>query len=497
MFMIVQNNAVFSRTNTCRTTKRLLSFYINGRLCNKDVINTENSNGTWPEIPSKYLKNNLDSKNLFNKKSDHFDYANLGHDVCGKVIESKQDLNSSQNINKTRRYNYLTVVLEHLDMYATPSSLSYFWSFGSLAGVFLVIQIITGIILVMHYKPSSLGAFVSVLHLMNDVESGWLMRYTHANGASFFFFMLYAHIARGLYYGSFMTPRNWLWISGICLFFLAMGTGFIGYVLPWGQMSYWGATVITNLISAIPYIGRPVVTWVWGNFFIGDSTLNRFFSLHYLLPFIVLVVMFVHLYLLHSAGSDNPLGLPTEDEFDKIPFYFFFYLKDLVAFFCIVTIYLYFIFFSPNALGHSDNYILANELVTPAHIVPEWYFLPFYAILRAIPDKLGGIIAMVAAIYMQVLHTTMCVFERLLLETDYKRPMSMLIVNEFYYWCFVGNFIFLGFIGSRPVETPYLELGQASTVFFFLYWVIAPLLYAVENQYMSWMDGSLSLSKKN
>ena len=389
---------------------------------------------------------------------------------------------SANQLNRNRRHTFLSMIFEHLVYYPTPSALSYLWGFGSLAGIFLCTQIVTGIILVMHYKPSTMDAFSGVAHLMYDVPSGWLLRYLHANGASMFFVIVYLHIGRGLYYGSFMTPRNWLWITGIVLFFLMMGTGFIGYVLPWGQMSFWGATVITNLVSAIPFIGERVVYWIWGNFSIGDATLNRFFSLHYLLPFILLVVVIVHLYLLHNAGSNNPTGLPTRTDLTKLPFYPFFYLKDVFGFLVFCLLYLYLVFFDPNLLGHADNYIEANPMVTPPHIVPEWYFLPFYAILRAIPNKFGGVIAMVAAILMGIFQATMQTFERWLPDVEYKRSLYFLPLSSGLFWIFIGNFFLLGFIGGRPVETPYFEVGQISTIFFFLYWFIAPLLYAAEQQ---------------
>jgi ubiquinol-cytochrome c reductase cytochrome b subunit len=270
------------------------------------------------------------------------------------------------------------------------------WSFGSTAGLCLVMQIISGIFLAMHYTPHIDFAFSSVEHIMRDVNNGWLIRYVHANGASMFFIVIYCHIFRGLYYGSYMYPRSILWVSGVIIFLLMMATAFMGYVLPWGQMSFWGATVITNLFSAIPLVGFSIVEWLWGGFSVDNATLNRFYSLHYLMPFLIAALTLVHLTLLHQHGSNNPLGINTN--VDTISFYPYFYVKDAFSFLILLTIFSFFVFFYPNALGHPDNYIPANPLVTPPHIVPEWYFLPFYAILRSIPDKLGGVVAMISAI---------------------------------------------------------------------------------------------------
>lgn len=388
-----------------------------------------------------------------------------------------------KQLQTLRKHNTFSIIFEHLCYYPTPSSLSYIWGLGFTAGLFLVIQIITGIILVMHYKPSSLYAFSSIAHLMYDVPSGWLIRYLHANGGSVFFILIYLHIGRGVYHGSFITPRNWIWVSGIIIFFLAICTAFIGYVLPWGQISFWGGTVITNIVSSIPLVGTRIVLWVWGNYAIADSTLNRFFSLHYLLPFILLVVVIVHLYLLHIPGSNAPTGLITPIEIIKLPFYPFFLLKDIVGFLAVIVFFIYLVFFDPNLLGHTDNYIIANPIVTPTHIVPEWYFLPFYAVLRAIPNKFMGVVFIVGAILVNLFHVTIIIFERLLPDASLRRSISGLFFSRNLFWFFISNFLLLGFIGGRPVETPYFELGQLSTFFFFLYWFIAPLLYAIELQY--------------
>ena len=267
-----------------------------------------------------------------------------------------------------------------------PKNLSYWWNFGSIAGIALVIQILSGLFLAMHYVPNTQQAFDSVEHIMRDVNYGWLIRYIHAVGASMFFVALYAHMIRGLYYGSYKAPREILWWAGIIIFLLTMATAFMGYVLPWGQMSFWGATVITNLFSAIPVVGKSIVEWLWGGYSVDNPTLNRFFVLHFLMPFLIVGVVLLHLLALHTAGSNNPTGVPIKTKKDAIPFHPYFTIKDLVGFAIFFLIFGYFLFFYPNVLGHPDNYIPANPLVTPAHIVPEWYFLPFYAILRAVPD---------------------------------------------------------------------------------------------------------------
>jgi len=336
------------------------------------------------------------------------------------------------------------------------------WSFGSAAGICLLIQIITGIFLAMHYTPHIDYAFNSVEHIMRDVSNGWLLRYAHANGASMFFIAVYCHIFRGLYYGSYMKPRSALWISGVSIFFLMMAAAFMGYVLPWGQMSFWGATVITNLFSAIPYIGTNIVEWLWGGFSVDNATLNRFFSLHYLVPFIILGLTVIHLSLLHAEGSNNPIGLDSNPE--TIPFYPYFYVKDLFAFLLFIFIFSFFLFFYPNALGHSDNYIMANPLVTPPHIVPEWYFLPFYAILRSIPNKLGGVVAMVFAILILVFLP--------LINFSKIRSSKFRPIFSFFYWFLFVDFLILGWIGQKPVESPFIEVGMFATAFYFIFFIL-------------------------
>jgi len=365
----------------------------------------------------------------------------------------------------------LSFIDSHIINYPTPINLNYFWSFGSSAGICLVVQIVTGIFLAMHYTPHIDYAFSSVEHIMRDVNNGWLLRYLHSNGASMFFVVVYCHIFRGLYFGSYIRPRGLLWCSGVILFLLMMATAFMGYVLPWGQMSFWGATVITNLFSAIPFVGSSIVEWLWGGFSVDNATLNRFYSLHYLFPFIIAGLTIVHLSLLHKDGSNNPLGINTNVEY--ISFYPYFYVKDLFAFFIFLTFLLIFVFFAPNTLGHPDNYIPANPLVTPPHIVPEWYFLPFYAILRSIPDKLGGVVAMISAILVLLLLPVINTSE---IRSNKFRP-----IFSFFYWFLVSDFLLLGWIGQKPVESPYIEIGVYATVFYFMFFlVLLPVIGLVE-----------------
>jgi len=351
------------------------------------------------------------------------------------------------------------VLNNHLVDYPTPTNLSYYWGFGSSAGLMLVVQLITGIFLAMHYTPHVDRAFSSVEHIMRDVNYGWLLRYLHANGASFFFIVVYLHMMRGLYYGSYAHPRGHLWSSGVVIFILMMGTGFIGYVLPFGQMSLWGATVITNLISAVPRVGDSIVQWVWGGFSVDNATLNRFFSLHFTLPFVIAALALVHLALLHSegVGSGNPLGVDAS--VDRLPFYPYFYVKDLLGRLGVWTVLAAFVFFAPNALGHPDNYIPANPMVTPAHIVPEWYFLIFYAILRSIPHKLRGVVAMLFALVGLMLLPH--------INTSEVRSTTFRPLFRQFYWLFIVDCLILGWIGQKVVEYPYIQIGQVGTVYYF------------------------------
>nr|ABF29492.1 apocytochrome b [Plasmopara viticola]ABF29495.1 apocytochrome b [Plasmopara viticola]ABF29498.1 apocytochrome b [Plasmopara viticola]ABF29501.1 apocytochrome b [Plasmopara viticola]ABF29504.1 apocytochrome b [Plasmopara viticola] len=364
-----------------------------------------------------------------------------------------------------------TVINNHLIDYPTPINLNYFYGFGSLAGIMLVVQILTGIFLAMHYTPHIDLAFNSVEHIMRDVNNGWLIRYIHANGASFFFIVVYIHIFRGLYYGSYITPREALWCSGVIIFILMMATAFMGYVLPWGQMSFWGATVITNLFSAIPLIGKEVVDWLWGGFAVDNPTLNRFFSLHFTFPFVIVGAVLIHLILLHEVGSNNPLGITLKTE--NIPFYPYFYTKDLFGLIVLFLIFFIFIFYYPNTLGHPDNYIEANPMKTPLHIVPEWYFLPFYAILRSIPNKIGGVIAMFGSLI--ILLTIPFTNSSEIRSTTF-RPIFKVC-----YWLLVVAFILLGWVGQCPVEYPYTEIGIISMIYYFSFFlIIIPFLGKIE-----------------
>jgi quinol-cytochrome oxidoreductase complex cytochrome b subunit len=331
-----------------------------------------------------------------------------------------------------------------------------------LAGVCLTIQIVTGLFLTMHYTPHIDYAFLSVEHIMRDVNYGWLMRYFHANGSSAFFAIVYIHMARGIYYGSYTSPREVLWYSGVVMFVLMMAIGFLGYCLPWGQMSFWGATVITNLFSAVPFMGTYIVEFLWGGFTVANSTLNRFYTLHFLLPFVLVGLVIVHLFLLHLAGSNNPLGSGVER--NNIPFYPYFYVKDLLGLMVFILLLGILVFFYPNSLGHSDNYIPANPLVTPTHIVPEWYFLPFYAILRSIPNKVVGVIAMFGAVLIIGLLPK--------LNIDEIRSNSFKTIGAVLYWLFMFNFVLLFWVGQLPPEEPYVFLSQICTFNYFLYFVI-------------------------
>ena len=356
----------------------------------------------------------------------------------------------------------LATVNDHLIDYPSPSNLSYWWSFGSLAGICLIVQIATGIFLAMHYTPHVDLAFLSVEHIMRDVNGGWFLRYMHANGASMFFIVVYLHLFRGLYYGSYASPRELVWIVGVVILLLMILTAFIGYVLPWGQMSFWGATVITSLASAIPVVGMDITYWLWGGFSVDNATLNRFFSLHYLLPFIIAGASIVHIAALHQYGSNNPLG--SLSTVDKVSFYPYFVIKDLVGWVCFAIFFSFFIYFAPNALGHPDNYIPANPMSTPAHIVPEWYFLPVYAILRSIPNKLAG----VAAIGLVFVSLLLLPF----INTSHIRSSSFRPLYRKLFWLFVADCLLLGWIGCQPVEDPYVFIGQAASVYFFVYFLV-------------------------
>ena len=363
--------------------------------------------------------------------------------------------------------------------YPTPRNLNYWWNFGSLAGVILVVLIGTGIILAMNYTPHTSMAFDSVERIMRDVNYGWLIRYLHSNGGSMFFICVYIHIFRGMYYGSYKEPRELLWIIGIFIFFAMMSAAFLGYVLPWGQMSFWGATVITNLFSIIPFFGESIVQWLWGGFSIDNPTLNKFYSLHYLMPFVIFALVFVHLWALHTHKSSNPLGIEVQGDEDEIPFHPYYTAKDAYGFGVFLIFFLGFTFFAPNFFGEPDNYIEANPLVTPPHIVPEWYFLPFYAILRAVPDnfvdvwgilpviitaKAAGVIAMFASILLLLLLPW--------LDTSKVRSTKFRPTYFWLFWLFVIDTVILGFMGAKPAEGTFLLIGRLATAYYFLHLVI-------------------------
>ena len=357
--------------------------------------------------------------------------------------------------------------------YPTPKNLSYLWNLGSLAGLALVMMIITGIILAMHYTPHVDHAFASVERIMRDVNHGWLIRYIHMNGASFFFIVVYIHIFRGLYYGSYKAPRELLWMLGVVILLLMMATAFMGYVLPWGQMSFWGATVITNLFSAIPFIGESIVVWLWGGFSVDNPTLSRFFALHYLMPFLIVGVVILHIVALHRFGSNNPLGIDVSGKQDTLPFHPYYTSKDLFGAVVFLTIFASAVFFYPNYLGHPDNYIPANPLQTPAHIVPEWYFLPFYAILRAIPDKLGGVLFMFGAIAV--------LFVLPWLDKSPVRSGRFRPIFKIFFWLLLLDCVLLGYLGAKPAEGIYVVASRIATAWYFFHFLIVlPALSMVE-----------------
>jgi len=354
-----------------------------------------------------------------------------------------------------------------------PSNLSYLWNFGSLLAFCLIIQIVSGVTLAMHYNPSVLEAFNSVEHIMRDVNNGWFIRYLHSNTAAAFFFLVYLHIGRGMYYGSYKAPRTLTWTIGTIILVLMMAIGFLGYVLPYGQMSLWGATVITNLMSAIPWLGQDIVEFIWGGFSVNNATLNRFFALHFVLPFVLAALALMHLIALHdSAGSGNPLGI--SGNYDRLPFAPYFIFKDLITIFLFILILSIFVFFMPNVLGDSENYVMANPMQTPPAIVPEWYLLPFYAILRSIPNKLLGVIAMFLAIFIILLLP--------LTDLSKSRGMQFRPLSKIAFYFFVANFLILMQLGAKHVESPFIEFGQISTALYFSYFIIImPIVTLIEN----------------
>jgi ubiquinol-cytochrome c reductase cytochrome b/c1 subunit len=357
--------------------------------------------------------------------------------------------------------------------FPTPKNLNYFYTFGGILAIMLVVQIITGIVLVMHYTAHVDMAFNSVETIMRDVNYGWLMRYVHANGASMFFIAVFLHMFRGMYYGSYKAPREVLWMIGVLIFLVMMAIAFMGYVLPWGQMSFWGAKVITNLFSAIPFVGDSITTWLWGGYAVDNPTLNRFFSLHYLLPFVLAGIVILHIWALHVPGNNNPTGISVKSSQDTVPFHPYYTAKDGFAIVVFFIMFAAFVFYAPNYLGHAINYQKADALVTPAHIVPEWYFLPFYAILRAVPDKLGGVLAMFGSIAI--------LFALPWLDTSRVRSGNYRPLFKYFFWIFAVVCVALGYLGSKPAEGAFLFWSRILTAYYFIHFlVILPLLGLLE-----------------
>ncbi|WP_376706290.1 cytochrome b N-terminal domain-containing protein (plasmid) [Mesorhizobium sp. ISC25] len=390
------------------------------------------------------------------------------------VDQSKADVAGRQPSSRVaqwidHRLPVFTFVNHELNDYPTPRNLNYLWNFGSLAGFMLVVMIFTGVVLAMHYTADSNLAFGSVEHIMRDVNYGWMIRYIHLNGASFFFIATYIHIFRGLYYGSYKAPRELLWMLGVVILLLMMATAFFGYVLPWSQMGFWGATVITNLFSAIPVVGESIVTWLWGGFSVDNPTLQRFYALHYLLPFVIVGVLMLHLVALHRHGSNNPLGIDRNGPGDSIPFHPYYTVKDLLGLAAFLLVFAFFVFYLPNYLNSADAFIPANPLRTPAEVVPQWYFLPFYAILRSIPNKLAGVIAMFSAVAV--------LFILPWLDTSKVRSARFRPIYKWVFWHLVIDVIVLGWVGANKPEGLFVLIGRIGTFYYFFHFlVVVPLL---------------------
>ena len=394
----------------------------------------------------------------------------MGHDLTPRTVEN--DIRNTYQWLEDRLPIISFINNSVGSNFPAPRNLNYMWNFGSLAGIALVLQILTGIFLAMHYKPDVGMAFDSIQHIMRDVNWGWLIRNMHMVGASFFFIVVYIHMARGLYYGSYKSPREVLWGIGVVIFLLMMATGFLGYVLPWGQMSYWGATVITNLLSVIPFVGQDIVVWLWGGYSVGDPTLNRFFVLHFVLPFVIVAIVILHIWALHEHKSNNPVGINLSKKSDFIPFHPYYTIKDIFGLGVYLIPFTFMVFYAPEYLGHTDNNIPANPLVTPAHIVPEWYFLPFYAILRAIPIKEIGVIAMFGAIAILLVLPWL---DRHPVRSARFRPLYRPL-----YVLFLMNFVLLGWCGMMPPEGIYVLIAQAATAFYFGFFALLPVLSKFE-----------------